>query len=91
LLGWSTRLGELLRSVALGVSSSSSKIAMGFSPTSVLSRERAPGNISSTGFLGVLARLGEPAGLEGRCGEVVVKNPVPYTPGIDFARDMTGA
>lgn len=70
--GGRPRMGELLRSVALGVCSS------GTSPVSLMSlnasldpRLGMPGKTSSTSFLGVRIRLGEPRGLAGRaCGEV---------------------
>lgn len=51
------------------------------------------GNTSSTGFLGVRKRLGEPEldGLAGRnCGGYRIR-PEPLTPGIDCVRDMDDA
>lgn len=50
-----------------------------------------PGNISSTGFLGVRFRCGEPAGLEERFDEDTYRCPAALTPGIDCALDIGGA
>lgn len=63
----SPNTGEPLRSVARGVWS-----VVSVSPISLISLIRLdnPGNTSSAGFLGVRIRLGEPSGLDGRCGEM---------------------
>ena len=50
----------------------------------------ATGNTSSTGFLKARFRFGDPAGLDGRAGDPILKNPTRLTPGIDFARDIGG-
>lgn len=58
------RTGELLRSVALGVTSFEDG-----EPVSLISFSALfgrPGNTSSTGLLGVRTRLGDSTGLEGR-------------------------
>jgi hypothetical protein len=77
-------IGELLRSDESGVLSSADK-----SPVSLMCprpRFGRLGNTSSTGFLGVRTRLGDPAGLEGRCSGEESMWPAALNPGKDCAR-----
>jgi len=85
-------VGELLLSSGLGVSSSS-EIAETLCQMSTGVRLLGgnPGKTSSAGFLGVLLRCGEPAGLEGRFCGVMNRWPAAFTPGMDCARDIGGA
>lgn len=88
LVEWgSPNIGEPLRSVARGVWS-----VVSVSPISLISLIRLgnPGNTSSAGFLGVRTRLGEPSGLEGRCGEMS-RWPAALKPGKLWALDIAGA
>lgn len=57
-------IGEMLRSE--GIIGDSRGDVGGISPMFASARWGIPGKISSTGFLGVRTRLGEPAGLAGR-------------------------
>lgn len=81
-VGWGKpRMGELLRSAALGVCSSEES-----PPVSLISlkpRAGRPGKTSSTGFLGVRTRLGDPRGLAGRCCGDISRCPAALNPGID--------
>ena len=80
--------GDLLRSIALGVSSSERP------PSSVIflnERFGMTGKTSSAGFRGVRFLLGDPKGLAGRCVGDERRCPAPLNPGIDCALIMGGA